>query len=704
MPDDLPLQADALASSLTQLTPHCASALGAQPIEAVLRVGKLLEQLAADCNRLLEELPVRFGPPAAALRLDEPFRLLQDRLAGFLRLSLGKDPDSRPLAQIDQIGRQWLSDFVAFTDNLCAEGKRFELRVRLSEQFEGIGRSLQQACFRLGRPAWSDCRAAAVQALERGDEPSAVEEALRPLCLAWTDSEPGRQLARHYGAENPWPVAERPQERSPAEWLNESLAAVAVWMDREQERLAQLDLARLPDSPTGTEAWFGGATALLAMHLELRLTANRVAKQKVAPTLLRLAELADCSRACQHWAFDESEIPGLLQLLGLTLFDERLADCLDGAARLIDDPSRALALTATLLSQAVHRHPLWRLPPEALARAGTGQGFGLLRQAARQACVPVPVVLHLLAAGSPEPTETARRLLQDPQAGADLIDLGPLGAWLLAGCLQAAGEPIGPGRLEELFAGRADDVRPGLLVPLVTLRRLLPNETGTVALLAALELLTHRRNPDLLPMEATWAFQDRWAHEYPTLCRRFQRFQTDPDASTRTSERPGDAGAELQAAEAAAQGDVRPRSYRGVRSVERISRAFVDEVAGRLLAGGREAESSDAIEAVLEEVQAQRDQVDDYLRHQSRNDLHPPEGQLREALRHGCTSMLDSVQRYLELRLRQARDGTLRPGAGRAALEEELDRLGRRRSRRTAACLPVAAAVAAAALAGGHGG
>jgi hypothetical protein len=673
-----PPQFEAFASTLSSLTPFCESALGAQPIEAIIRVAKFLDQLTTDGDRLIEDLAAKMGGSASVLHLDDRLRGLQDQLAALLQLAKGHASESQPLVTLHQTGLQWINDLNSFTALLAAEQQRFEQRVRLRERLDGIGQALRRPCFRFGRRPWLDACDAAVQSLDQGAELTAVEEALQPLEHAWRDTEAARGLAAHYGAAEDWRFDGRSPDQPLSTWLNEGLTGIADWMARTEERLDRLELPRLPDVPTGLEGWFRGAVVLLAMHLEIRLAANRTANQRAIQTLTRLAALAEASRSIQAWTFDPSDTLVLQQPLELAILDGQILEGIDSAARILGEQSQALDLMTSLLVQAVQRDPLWRLPTGRLDIPTAPQALSLVRQAARQAAqLPRPVFLHVLAAGVTGPEEMARRFLDDSETSSALLALGPIGAWLVAGCLDGIGQAIDADRAEALFLTKDKPATASGLMPLVLLRSLRRDEVGIVGLLAALELLAHRRRPDFIPLNAVWVFSGRWSHDYPTLSHRLERLRANPNTSTTTSSQPDDPVTELQRAEVATQAAVRPRNYRGVRSVEYVSRLFVDEVAGRLLERAHEADALSALEKVRADVKAEREKVDNFLDRQTRAFLNPPEGRLRAALLRECEEMLEAIERYVELRIRHIPAGTLRTGGNRAELQRELEQLSR---------------------------
>jgi hypothetical protein len=675
--DDRPTpQIEAFAASLASLASLCDSALGAQSIDAILRASKLLEQLAADGDQLLEELAATLGGSAAVLNLDDQFRTLQDQLAALVQAARGQSPTSQPLATVHHGGLQWTRDLGAFTASLAEQKQRFEERVRLRQRLDAIAQALQRPCFRLGRAAWAPSCQAALERLGQSAELANVEPALQPLAVAWQDTEAARGLAAHYGAADTWQPAAPPPDQPASAWLAVTLTAIGKWMESEEDRLGRLELARLPDAPTGREPWFRAGIALLTMYLELRLAPNRTAKQQAIRTLARLADLAEASRTLQAWALEPGEALVPRVALELAVFQGQVLDGTESVARVLGQEQQAIDLVASLLVQASQRDPLWRMPPVGTDGAAAGRVLPLVRQAARQAArLPGPVLLNVLAAGLSRPEETARRLLEEPQAPPALLDLGPLGAWLLTSCLAAARQEVNSDRVKSLFLGHDRPADANLLMPLVLLPSLRRDEIGMMGLLAALELLSHRRHPDLVPLEAAWAFSARWSREYPTLCQRLERLCASPSTSTASSSSITQDENEVHLAEFAAQHAVRPRSYRGVRSVEHVSRLFVDEVASRLLESAREADSKGNLEKLLAEVRAEHGKMEDFVQRQTKSFRNPPEGRLLAALLHECGEMLVAIERYLDRRLQQIQSGSVQRSVNRANLQRELEQL-----------------------------
>jgi len=200
-------------------------------------------------------------------------------------------------------------------------------------------------------------------------------------------------------------------------------------------------------------------------------------------------------------------------------------------------------------------------------------------------------------------------------------------------------------------------------------------EAGLCGLLAALEVLANRRHPGLLPLSSVWAFVGRHTQDYPALCQRLQRHQAADQSSTTTTSGSDEPFGALRLLEARAIDTVRPRNFRGVRSVETICRHFVEEVASPFLERAREAETAEDIRGLLREVEDQRGGLDHYLTQQAREFVNPPEGRLRAALRHECERMLEAIEAYL--RERQNRASSLPRRGSREELGRELERLDR---------------------------
>ncbi len=646
---------DALDQNLLDLERLREQGLGRQPVARLLTIAKILSRLAAQVEQSRTALAARLGATAVVLGLGTAWARLDEQLAGLIAAVGGHSEEEILLEAVVPRFRAWSREFQQFEAALQRAEMVHKARVQMGADLAVIRQTLEHPCFRHTRAATLERVNQAEQFLLSSAELEPVEKTLAPLAGAWP-ADGLRELFARYGSGGSLP----PTNGSGSGHLAKLLPGLADWVERSAETLARLAPADLPPSPTGNEPWLTGSIGELALFLETRLALPRAKTEGPIHVLTRLARLCAVVRPDNALAPAEEQV--LADLLQLALLDGHLREGLTSIGTLVG--TGAGQLVARLLARTLKHEPAWRLP--APAKLSDPAGRDVLRAAlAVEDDLPATAWLHLWNASSSEGSSllASDRADQSRRVQEKLWALGPLGGWILAASLQAAGRTSDV-EIEQVCTLPDVPDRAGRLLPLI----LLPSERrdpGPTALLAALEVLADRRAPGEFGLAAVQAFQARFGKDFPALDERLGRLR-----SSGVSADPRTALLET------ARQSLRAGTFRGIRSVETICRRFVHEIAAPLLARAYEADTPAQVAAVHVAIERERDRLDRYLEEQAREFVNPAanaterEGKLGEALGRECDGMLLAIRACLE--------GDRKPTAARRSGEgigPELDRL-----------------------------
>ncbi|MEI6807632.1 MAG: protein kinase [bacterium] len=638
---------DILASMIDRLNGLADGKLSEQYISEIITAAELIAKIPPLLDHLAESTQSQIGPKTSALKVENSYRNWRRQIGRLAELCRGIGDHTTTLKHLVSETGESISSLQCML-NQCRSAEQEQLaQANLQGDLQEIDGILANGMLACWRPGWDRVKEEARRVIETDGRSASAQKVLEHFTSTWEFSiQAGRDLAKVYGCLEDWPVRARLPEESPSAWLLVVLRSTEIWGKRQLARMLTLRPAELPLGPLDLEPRMTAPVAQLAFELEMRLASLRARAIGSGTTIERLARLFEQTRSGDY--IPEAEVYiCLVQLLADCEFNTDYLTALEKIAVILGE-GQAVKCCREAVNRVVGTMPSYLRVPRFSPTDTSTLGYHIMRKAVQDNSVDLAFGFRVWAL-QPDWRSVDWETSQDSM-WQRLRELDPVGWWVTASILDKNDSAERGGA--NLFMEHATKAGASctLMLPLIKMQSVNLSDDRVLAILTSLELVAIH-NQCGVSLRGLPLFVQRFGRQYPVLCARLRTEMTKHDPA------PGGIGA-MSGPGSAVEEDidrktshaVRPRHYRGIKCLERLSGCFVKEHAAPLLARLKAAENDESIRRLI--TTAEEMDVERLIAQWERAFIHGPEGQLRQHLVDDCIAMLTAIRAFGEDRLR----------------------------------------------------